>query len=210
MASYKKEAGFTQKEINVVHIDMEEEVLAACDSDGEMSENPFYNNLSQYNMHFVNMNEISCMYDWLADSRATYHISNQHEYFSSYEQMPGAIVYGIGNNTTKVEGWGTVYLITQYCEQRCILHLDHVNHIPNNKYNIFTLGRWATQGHTYKATNMGITLYNRENKPVLEGQKIMSNLCHFRLIPKDVIIHPKYMYMLTAYKKKQTLKMWHR
>ena len=203
-ASPKKEASSTQKEINVMHIDVEEEILAAHDPDEEMSDNPFYENLSQYNMHFIDMNEISHMYDWLADSRATYHISNRCEHFSSYEQTPGAIVYSIGGNITKVEGQGTVYLITQYGVQRRILHLDHVNHIPNNKYNIFALGRWATQGYTYKATNTGIMLYNKENKPILEGQKIASNLCHSRLIPKDTTASPKHMYTLTVYKKKQT------
>ena len=143
-SSTKKEANATETEANAAHVDTDEEILAAIGSEENMSVDqgdPFYDNLSQYNMHFVDMNENSCMYDWLADSGATHHISNARNLFITYQPTPNAVIHGIGDKVIPVQGRGTVILTAQYGTRKQILRLKQVNHIPNNKYNILALGR---------------------------------------------------------------------
>ena len=206
-SSTKKEANAAETQANAAHVDTDEEILAAIGTEENMSvdqEDPFYDNLSQYNMHFVDMNENSRMYNWLADSGATHHISNTRNLFITYQPMPNAVIHGIGDKVIPVQGRGTVMLTAQYGTQKQTLRLEQVNHIPNNKYNILALGRWTSKGCTYKASNSGIILYNRYNEPVLEGQTIASHLCHFWLSPKDATQRPKPMYTLSAYEPKQS------
>ena len=85
------------------------------------------------------------MYDWLADSGSTNHIMCQCDFFSSYEPTPDVTVHGISGKTIQVEGHGTVSLVTQYETWKHILHLENVNYIPSNRWNIFALGQWNSQ-----------------------------------------------------------------
>ena len=151
--STKKEANIAQNEANAADVDTDEEILAAIGSEEDMSvdkEDPFYDNISQYNMHFVDMNENSHMYNWLADSGATRHIFNAHDLFITYEPMPNAVIHGIGDKVIQVQGRGKIILTTQYGTRKRTLCLEQVNYIPNNKYNILALGRWTSNGRTYK------------------------------------------------------------
>ena len=105
-------------------------------------------------------NDSTRMYDWLADSRSTHHITNRRELFSSYEPTPEATVHGVGGKITQVVGRGTLMLTAQYGTQKRLLRLEKVNYIPSNKYNILALGRWDTDGCRYQASNGMLTLYN--------------------------------------------------
>ena len=86
------------------------------------------------------------MYVWLADSALTNHIVCWYKLFSLYEQTLDATIHGVGGKIIQVEGHRTVSLKAQCGVYICILHLQNVKYIPLNKYNIFTLGRWDSQG----------------------------------------------------------------
>ena len=106
------------------------------------------------------VNEASRMYDWLADSGSTHHITNRRELFSSYEPVPQAIVHGVSGKIIQVIGRGTILLTAQYGTQTHILRLENINFIPTTKFNIFALGRWDDKGRQYQATKGTLTLYN--------------------------------------------------
>ena len=165
-----------------------------------------------YNVNYASLeaNEDSRMYEWLADSGSTNHISNRRELFSSYEPTPEATVLGIGGKITPVAGRGTINLIAQYGPQKRTLHLENVNHIPSTKYNIFALGRWDNNGRKYIASGGELVLYNSQNVPVLKGSKIASNIYKFRLASNDANNDTKPIYVFSCNEAKQSWEIWHR
>ena len=156
-------------------------------------------------------NEASRMYDWLADSGSTNHITNRREFFSSYESTPGATVQGVGGKIIQIEGRGTIKLTAKYGMRKRILHLENVSYIPSNKYNIFALGRWDSQRRRYQASNGELILFNRQNVPVLKGQKVASHIYKFNMVPTDATnkIDLK-LYSFSCKESKQTWETWHR
>ena len=146
------------------------------------------------------------MYDWLVDSGSTNHITNWWELYSSYEPTLGATVHRVSGKITLVAGRGIQLLTAQYRTQRHILQLENVNYIPTNKYNIFTLGRWDSQGRRYEASKGEIILFNCLDVPVLKGLKITSNIYKFKLMPIDT---NKTNYTLLCKEVKQTWEIWH-
>jgi len=53
-------------------------------------------------------NEVTHVYDWLADTGSTYHITNRQELFRTYEPTPEATVQGVGGIRSQVLGRGTI------------------------------------------------------------------------------------------------------
>ena len=157
------------------------------------------------------VNEASRMYDWLADSGSTHHITNRRELFSSYDPMLQAIVHGVGGKIIQVVGRGTILLTAQYGTRTCVVRLENVNIIPTTKFNIFALGWWDDKGCWYQATKGTLTLYNRDDVPILKGNKINSHIYKFRLQPADVtnIINSKH-FTFSSHEPQQTWETWHR
>src|SRR6267154_2602667 len=150
------------------------------------------------------------MYEWLADTGSTHHISNWREIFSSYEPMPEAIVHGVGGKITQVAGQGTIFLTAQYGTRKHTVHLENVKYIPTNKYNIFALVRWDNQGWRYEATNGDLVLYNHKDAPVLRGHKIATNIYKLIIKPFDTLNNSKPTYTFFSTETKQPWETWHR
>jgi hypothetical protein len=203
-----------KKQLNIAEIGSDEETLAAVrNEDPMMNDDPLINNLYDYNVRFANVatNTDDHLYDWLADTGSTNHITYRCELFSTYEPTLGVTVHGVGGKITQVAGHGTVILTTQYGMRKHTLRLEKVNHIPNNKYNIFALGRWDSQGRRYQASNGELTLYNRNNIPILQGCKIASNIYKFILAPADASTETNHqIYTFSCNKTKQSWETWHR
>ena len=157
------------------------------------------------------VNEASHMYDWLADSGSIHHITNRHELFSSYKPTPQAIVHGVGGKIIQVVGRGTILLTTQYGTRTRVLRLENVNFIPITKFNIFTLRRWDDKGRRYQATKGTLTLYNRDDVPILKGSRINLHIYKFWLQPADAtkIINSKH-FTFSSHEPQQTWETWHR
>lgn len=183
----KMVANTTKNQTHIAQLETEEEETLASMETETLTEETFIEENDDYKMYLASLaaNENARMYDWLADSGSTNHIANRRELFSSYERTPEATVHGVGGNITQVAGRGTIVLTAQYGTRKRTLRLENVNHIPSNKYNIFALGRWDSQGRKYKASNGELTLYNGRNDPVLKGHKISSNLYKFNIPPAD-------------------------
>jgi transposase InsO family protein len=184
-----------------------DETMAALDaeliSNSDICDDMYLTNLAA--------NEASRLYDWLADSGSTNHITNRRDIFSSYEPTPDATVQGVGNKIVKIVGRGTVLLTAQYGTRKRLLKLERVQYIPSNKYNIFALGRWDTQGRRYQAANGALVLYNKDDVPIVRGDKISSHLYKFKLLPANEtdILDTKY-YTFSCREPLQTWETWHR
>ncbi|KAF8055684.1 hypothetical protein FPV67DRAFT_1355510, partial [Lyophyllum atratum] len=89
-------------------------------------------------------------YDWLADSATTAHISNQRR------------------GTVELESYidGTTY----------ILKLQNVLHIPDNRNNLMSLGRWDASGGRYQGGNGTLSLINNAGHIVAKGTKVNNHL----------------------------------
>jgi hypothetical protein len=138
-----------KKETHIVEIGSDNETLVAIgDNHFMITDDPLINDIFDYNVQYGNLaaNSSDHMYNWLVDIGSTNHILNWHENFSSYEPTPEATIHGVSGKITQVMGCGTVILTAQYGTQKHTLHLENVNYIPSNKYNIFALGRWDNQG----------------------------------------------------------------
>src|SRR5260370_9313894 len=156
-------------------------------------------------------NESSRMYDWLADSGSTHHITNHREIYDSYEPTPDATVHGVGGKIISVLGRGTVKLVAQYGTRKRVLRLDNMSYIPTNKYNIFALGRWNSQGWTYKATDGELILLDRQNIPILKGTNIASHIYKFRLPPADAShLRNEKQFIFSCDEPKQSWEVWHK
>ena len=205
-----------KKETNIAEAGSDEENLAAIGDDHSMIiDDPFFDNIYDYNNNVnyegLASNTTDRMYEWLAGSGSTNHISNRRELFSSYELTPEATVHGVGGKITQVVGRGTVNLTAQIGTRKRTLRLEKVNYIPSNKYNIFALGRWDSQGRRYQASNGELILYNRQNAPVLKGRKIASNVYKFILTPTDApLTNKNQIYTFSCKEAKQTWETWHR
>jgi hypothetical protein len=201
-----------QPEANIAEVGEEEESLMAMDLEEFPDiEYDLTDTAYDHDMHYASIcsNESARMYDWLADTGSTNHIANWRDLFSSYEPTPEATVYGVGGKITSVVGRGTITLIAQYGTRKRVLNLTNVNYIPTNKYNIFALGRWDSCGRKYKASDGKLTLYNRQNAPVLKGQKIASNIYKFRLYTR-AMKQMDIQYTFASTEQKQSWETWHR
>jgi len=67
------------------------------------------------------INEHLVLYDWLADSATTLHITHQWEAFTSYTHLGRSSVTGVGGNQVTIAGQGTVELVSTCNGQEFIL-----------------------------------------------------------------------------------------
>ena len=173
-----------------------------------MEEDPFIDDIDMF-LASSNQSNINVpIYDWLADSASTHHISNRHELFHTFEPTPGATVHGVGGKTSQIMGCEEISLNAQCRSQNRTLNLNNVNYIPSNKYNIIALGRWVTDGRKCSMSDDVVTLYNRHGTPILKGPKVASNMYKFTLTPNTTINTTKFTF--TSENNNQNWESWHR
>jgi GAG-pre-integrase domain len=116
------------------------------------------------------------LYNWIADCATTSCICNKREVFTEYIPIHNDIpIYGVGNTTTHAKGQGTVIIETTQDGKVHKLALKNVLHVPNNRHNIISLGRWAHAGGTFKG-GLKITLISPSSVPIVTGSMMNNNL----------------------------------
>ena len=146
-------------EENIVEDD-DSKTLNAVDGDNFMKlADPVFDNMYDYDMHYSTTfeNDMSRMYEWLADTGSTNHITKEHDLFSTYETTCDAFVLGVGGNRTKIEGCKTIILAARYGTHIRSLHLKRINHIPSNKYYNWLLGVVVDWTNVSSGTGHGMT-----------------------------------------------------
>lgn len=103
------------------------------------------------------------LYDWLADSTTTSHVTHQCEAFTTYTPMGNAAITGVGGDT-KIAGRGTIELISKCNGQDFVLILEDILHVPSTQNNLILLGRWDAAGEQYTGGGGVITLTTKDGK----------------------------------------------
>lgn len=70
------------------------------------------------------------LYNWLADTATTLHITHQREAFTSYTPLGKGSVTGVGGSQAAIAGQGTVELVSTCNGQKFNLLLQNVLHVP--------------------------------------------------------------------------------
>jgi len=107
-------------------------------------------NFDMYNACNLDVNDDHLIwYDWVADTTTTSHITHQREAFITYTPCNNGLVTGVGGQTAKIAGRGTVLLTLTFNGKNYIFRLEDVIHIPEQTNNLISLGRWDKRGGTY-------------------------------------------------------------
>jgi len=88
---------------------------------------------------------MSDMYNWLADSGMTSHITHRQDAFATYKMLPKLTVSGIGGVTASAVGKEMVFLHSECDGIIHMLQLQNVLHVPKNTNSLLSLGCWEQQ-----------------------------------------------------------------
>ena len=124
--------------------------------------------------------EKSMHYDCFAVLAATSHITNRRDAFVSYRLTHDTLIEGVGSSIARAEGRGTIELESQCGGKNYVLRLHDVLYIPNNKYNIFSLGRWSAVGGQIFVEDGTLSLITNSGKCTAQGTKTENNLYKMR------------------------------
>jgi hypothetical protein len=133
-------------------------------------------NFECYDVTSTHNDERLIFYDWLADSATSSHVSAQREAFITYTPLTNSTATGVGGKEAKVTGYGTVELLSNCNGHKYILRLEDVLHIPGQKKNLISLGRWDGAGGRYIGGGGKITLVTKDGKQIAKGEKVNKNM----------------------------------
>jgi len=91
------------------------------------------------NVSNVGNDDAMILYDWLADSATTLHVTNMHDAFIKYTPLRKP-VHGVGNAQTHAEGKGTIRIKSMVNGKQYDLTLTDFLYIPTNQQNLLSLG----------------------------------------------------------------------
>ena len=118
------------------------------------------------------------LYDWLADSGTTSHITHCRDAFSTYKKLPKLAIAGVGDIKTHAVGKGTIYLCSECDGLAHILELKHVLHVPSNRNNLLSLAKWEKHGRYFIGRHGKLSLHMSEGTAIARGTKIAKKLYH--------------------------------
>jgi len=78
------------------------------------------------------------LYDRLADTGTTTHITHRREAFAAYQEIPHIAIKGVGPIKTHTIGRGTVFLQSECDGQSYTFELNNVLHVPSNRNSFGT------------------------------------------------------------------------
>ena len=111
----------------------EEEIVFTVDEE-------YYNFDTFDKCNVEGMDERLILYDWLADTATTSHITHQREALTNYTPSEKSSVTGVGGNQAAIAGKGTVELVSTCRGRKFNLILQNVLHVPGTRNNIILLG----------------------------------------------------------------------
>jgi hypothetical protein len=162
---------------------VEEEVTFVAETATEDEEMYNFDTFEAYNASAIDERLIH--YDWLADNATTSHVSCQRDAFTSYTPLENNSVTGVGGMEAKIAGQGTVELISTCEGKKYNLRLEDVLHVPGQKNNLISLGRWDAAGGRYIGGKGKLTLVTKDGKHVAHGTKMDKHLYKMDVSMKD-------------------------
>ena len=191
------------------HIAFMAEVADVDDMD---TDNDIYDDAKYHNYeHVPSSTELELRliyYDWIADTGATSHITHRRDAFNTYEPIPGIPISGIGGAKAHAIGQGNIKLKSKCNGRTYILELKNVLHVPKNRNNLLSLGKWETNGRSYNAYDGTLSLLTKERKPVAKGAKISNDLYKMTFMHAPRTSRSDYAFSATS--PSQSWETWHR
>jgi len=122
------------------------------------------------------------LYDWLADSGLTVHITSRCNAFNTYEDITRLPISGVRGIKTHTIRKGTIYLHSECDGNMHTLQLNNVLHVPSNWNNLLAL-RWWEDGAGRKVVLEWnkVILKTRDGESIAKGAKIKNNLYRISL-----------------------------
>ena len=134
-------------------------------------------NFDTYEMYNTSaIDERLIYYDWLADNATTSHVACQKESFTTYTPVGNVSVSGVGGKEATIAGRGIVDLISTCNGHTYNLRLENVLHVPGQRNNLISLGRWDAAGGRYLGGKGELTLVTKDGKHVANGKKLDKHL----------------------------------
>lgn len=120
-------------------------------------------------------NDAMILYDWLADSATTSHVTNRRDLFENYTPLQKSVC-GVGNVLTCAEGKGDIKVKTKVRGKEYNLTLRDVLYIPTTQQNLLSLGRWDNAGGNYHGGQGKLMMNASNGETVVTGTRIKNNL----------------------------------
>jgi hypothetical protein len=102
--------------------------------------------------------------EWLIDSGASQHMSNQREWFTTYTSMEPTKVYLGNNETVDAIGRGEIIMNMKTNNKPVEATLTEVLHVPQLAKNLFSISQATKHGWEGKFSNEKIYLYHPRTK----------------------------------------------
>ena len=148
------------------------------------------------------------MYDWMADSGASSHITYRRDAFAKYQHIVGTPISVAGGLKTSAIGMGDLILRSECDGISFMLKLHNVLHIPSNKNNLFSLGRWESNECKAILADGNIHLILGDGRTLARGPKTRNNL--YKLTFTHAPTNDPIDCSLNASTPVPTWEIWHR
>lgn len=110
--------------------------------------------------------------DWLADSGTTSHICNDMNSFVDLTSLTESSISGIGNQSIKALGRGTVVLEAKVGKETRIHRLKDTLYAPNAVNNLISITRLDDAGLTAKFGDGQVVFHRKDGTVLAEGKKV--------------------------------------
>jgi hypothetical protein len=147
--------------------------------------------------------------NWLANNATSSHIASERESFESYTKIWKSTVTGVGGKKATAIGRGTVGLILNCNGINWKLKLENVLHVPGQKNNLISLGRWDTAGGSYQGEENKIILITKDGKRVAEGKRLNNFLYGMNVRVKSPTLTSETQTFVCT-DSAQSWKTWHK
>ena len=149
------------------------------------------------------------LYDWLADTGTTSHITHRRNAFATYELILKVRVSGVGGVQSFVIVQGTVFLQVECNGMLHTLQLHNVLYIPENSNNLLLLGHWKQQSGRSIVIKYGkLELLTKDDIVIAQGICLTNNLYQisFQLLKAPVNVD----FVFLACKDAISWEDWHK
>ena len=149
-------------------------------------------------------------YDWVADNATSSHIASKHDNFQTYTKIQESTVTGVGGKKAAVVGHGTVTLISNCNGVNWTLKLENVLHVPGQRNNLISLGRWDKAGGTYQGGENTIILITKDGKRVTKGNRLNNFLYGMNVRVKPPTLTSESSQTFAGMESAQNWETWHK
>ena len=148
------------------------------------------------------------LYDWLADTGTTSHITHRRDAFATYQLVLKIPVNLAGKNVSYAIGKGTIFLQSECDGIIHTLQLNDVLHIPNTEHSLLSLGRWEQEtGRQFHVQYGKMTLLTKEGVGVARGIRLSNRLYQMSFVLSRIPENAEFAFHAKIYQP--TWEAWH-